>query len=290
MDVRRFTPGPALSALVRVFEVIEAPAEVERTLVPEPAVILAFRYAGASWLMGGRGACETPAAAVTGLRLRARRMRTAAGGGVVVAKLREATAGAFLDGPLHRLFEEMLPLSAVVPPLEAERTLGEVQTAPDDTERVGAVERFLLRRRGRRAWRPDPAVDAAVEAILGDPGGVRIAALAASLGLSIDGLERRFRRHVGASPKQLASIVRLRQAVVAATARPPLGALAAGAGYYDQAHLSRQFLARLGAAPGVFLSSAEYCLDEPAGAQTTGRGGERRRPRTSRDGRGPAPA
>jgi AraC-like DNA-binding protein len=266
VDASLLPPAPTLAPLVRTYEVLEAPAAIERTLVPEPAVIFAFRYAGASWLVEGRGARETPAAAVTGLRLRARRMRTAAGGGVVLAKLQAAAAGAFVDGPLHRLFGETRPLAALVPPLEVERTLREVRAGRGDAERVAAVERFLLRRLERRRWRPDPAVEAAVQAILADPGGVRIAALAASLGLSVDGLERRFRRGVGASPKQLASIVRLRQAVAAAAAGPPLGALAAEAGYYDQAHFSRQFLARLGAAPGAFLARAEYCLDEPAAA------------------------
>lgn len=256
-------PSPRLATLVRTLEIVEAAEEIERTLVPEASIILAFRFAGASWLVDGRGARETPAAAVTGLRLQARRMRTSAGGGVVLAKLRVDAAGAFLDAPLHRLFGGTHPLAEAVPPAEVDRALGEVRAARTDVARVAAVERFLLGRRVRRSWRPDPGLEAAVQAILADPGGVRVGALAAAVGLSVDGLERRFRRRVGASPKQLASILRLRQAVVAAAARPPLGALAVGAGYYDQAQLGRQFVARLGAAPGAFLARAEYCLDEP---------------------------
>lgn len=264
MKIVRRAPSPALAGLVRIHELVEAAGELERTLVPEPAVILAFRYAGAAWLAEGGGARRVPEAAVTGLHLRARRMRTAAGGGVVVTKLEAAAAGAFLDGPPALLSGEPLALEALVPPAEVDRALREVRAAGDAAGRVAAVERFLARRLARRAWRPDPGVEAAIRAILADPGGVRVAALAAALGLSVDGLERRFRRRVGASPKQLASIVRLRRAVAAAGARPALGALAAGAGYYDQAHLGRQFVARLGAAPGAFLRRAEYCLDGPA--------------------------
>jgi AraC-like DNA-binding protein len=264
--VSHHAPGPDLAPLIRTFEIVEADAEVERTLVPEPSIIVAFRWAGASWLVEGGLARAVPAAAVTGLRLAARRMRTAAGGGVVLAKLREASASAVLDGPLHRLFGATRPLGAAAPPLEVERALGELRAARTDAERVAAVERFVRRRLSRTAWRPDPAVAAAAQAILADPGGVRIAPLAAAVGLSVDGLERRFRQRVGASPKQLASIVRLREAVAAAAVRPSLGAVAAGAGYYDQAQLGRQFVARLGAAPGAFLSRAEYCLDAPAAA------------------------
>jgi methylphosphotriester-DNA--protein-cysteine methyltransferase len=266
VEVRVFEPGPALAPFVRSYEIVEAAGAVERTLVPESGITLGFRYAGASWLVEGRTARKTPDAAVTGLRLSARRMRTADGSGVLVAKLRAGSAPAFLEGSLHRLFGETRPLSVVAPRLEVERGLHDVRAAATDAERVAALERFLLRCAARRRVRPDPCVDEAVRAILADPGGVRVGPLAAALGLSVDGLERRFRRRVGASPKQLASIVRLREAVIGAAARPPLGALAAAVGYYDQAHLNRQFVAMLGAAPGAFLSRVEYCLDEPPAA------------------------
>jgi methylphosphotriester-DNA--protein-cysteine methyltransferase len=52
-------------------------------------------------------------------------------------------------------------------------------------------------------------VTAAVAAIRAARGSIRIGALAADLGAGLGQLERRFRRVVGASPKQLASIVRL---------------------------------------------------------------------------------
>lgn len=264
MDVHVFEPGPALAPFVRGYEIIESAVEVERTLIPDTGIIIGFRYAGASWLVEGLAATETPGASVTGLRLAARRMRTAAGSGIALAKLQTAGAAALLDGSLHRLFGQIRSLSAVIPQWEVERCAREVRLAASHAQRIAALEGFLLRRAARRRVRPDPGVDAVVRAILADPGGVRVGALAAAMGMSVDALERRFRRWVGASPKRLASIVRLRQAVKGAAAGPTLGALAATAGYYDQAHLNRQFVALLGAAPGAFLSRAEYCLDEPA--------------------------
>jgi AraC-like DNA-binding protein len=262
VELRVFEPGPVLAPFVRCYELVGSTRDVERTLIPEPGIIIGFRYAGASWLVEGRAARETPGAAVTGLRLGARRMRTAAGSGIVLAKLRPAGAAAFLEGSLHRLFGETRSLSTVVPRLEVERAAHEVRAAGTDADRVAALERFLLRCAARRGARADPCVDEAVRAIMADPGGVRVRPLAASLGLSVDGLERRFRRRVGASPKQLATIVRLRQAVRGAAEGPRLGALAVAAGYYDQAHLNRQFVALLGAAPGAFLSRVEYCMDD----------------------------
>jgi methylphosphotriester-DNA--protein-cysteine methyltransferase len=104
-------------------------------------------------------------------------------------------------------------------------------------------------------------VEATVRAILADPSAVRVAAQAAAQGLGVEALERRFRRAVGASPKQLAAIVRLRRAVALRAGAPTLGELALEAGYYDQAHFNRQFTAMLGAAPGAFLTRVEYCME-----------------------------
>jgi AraC-like DNA-binding protein len=262
MKVSHFAPGPALAPFVRGYEVVEADAEAERTLVPEAGLVIAFRHAGASWLVEEGALREVPAASVTGLRLTARRMRTAAGGSVVVAKLRETGAAPFLEGPLHRLFATTRPLEAAAPRGEVERTAAEVRGAAAVEDRVVAVERFLLRRASANpAWHPDPAVEATVRAILADPSAVRVAAQAAAQGLGVEALERRFRRAVGASPKQLAAIVRLRRAVALRAGAPTLGELALEAGYYDQAHFNRQFTAMLGAAPGAFLTRVEYCME-----------------------------
>jgi methylphosphotriester-DNA--protein-cysteine methyltransferase len=246
---------------VRAYEVVETSREAERTLVPETGLILAFRFAGRSWRLEAGAARETPAAAVTGLHRTARRMRTAAGGGVVLAKLREGRAAPFLEGPLHTLFGETRPLAERAPAAAVERALGEVRAASTDAERVDALERFLLRGAAARDLQPDDVVEAAVRAILTRPGAVRVRALAEELGLSVDALEKRFRRRVGASPKQLASIVRLRRALRAKDRAASLGELALEAGFYDQAHFGRQLAAQLGAAPGAFLSSVEYCME-----------------------------
>jgi methylphosphotriester-DNA--protein-cysteine methyltransferase len=261
VKVSHFAPGPALAPFVRAYEVVEASGEVERTLVPEASLVLGLRYAGSSWLVEGGSARVVPDAAVTGLRLTARRMRTSAGGGIVLVKFREAGAAPFLEGPLHRLLGETRPLDELVPPVEVERVAGDVRAAPSEAARVAAVGRFLLRCAALRTWRPDPAVEATVRLIRADPGSLRVKAQAAALGLSVDALEKRFRRVVGASPKQLASLLRLRRAVAAHPRTATLGQLAVLAGYYDQAHFNRQWIAALGAAPAAFLTGVEHCME-----------------------------
>jgi AraC-like DNA-binding protein len=64
---------------------------------------------------------------------------------------------------------------------------------------------------------------------------------------------------VGATPKQLASILRFRRAVALHRPRTSLGELALEAGYYDQAHFTHEFRSITRSSPGALLSSAEYC-------------------------------
>jgi AraC-like DNA-binding protein len=63
---------------------------------------------------------------------------------------------------------------------------------------------------------------------------------------------------VGASPKQLASIVRFRHAVRAYRPGLTLTQLAYDAGYFDQSHLIREFRAFTGLTPRDFLRSPYY--------------------------------
>lgn len=260
MQVHAFAPTEALAPFVRAFEIIEADGAMEKLLIPETGLILGFRYAGSSSLVEGATRLEVPDHVVTGLRATARRMVTAAGSGIVLAKFRDGAAGAFFDPPLHQLFGATLPLEELVDPRAVEAASAGIRAARSHRARVDALERFLLAQRAPRDWRADPVVGAALRAIRADPGALRVAPLAGDLGLSVDGLEKRFRRSVGASPKQVASILRLRRALGAHRPGTPLTRLALDAGYYDQAHFIRQVVAAVGVAPRAFLHAAEFCL------------------------------
>jgi transcriptional regulator GlxA family with amidase domain len=95
----------------------------------------------------------------------------------------------------------------------------------------------------------DPEVTGAVLRLAEDPA-TRIGLLAGSAAAARR-LERKFLEHVGVSPKQLARVFRLQQALRLWTAGEVAGLaqLAAAAGYADQAHLSREFAVLTGMPP-----------------------------------------
>ncbi len=260
MKVHRFEPHSSLAPFVRTFEVIETNDGAARTLMPETGLILSFRYSGSATLLEGQSERRVPDCAATGLRSTARRMRTSSEGGMVLVKFREGGATGLVDLPLHRLFGETVALDELVHPAQVRATLARVRDARSHPERVRALESFLLEQRARSEWAVDPLVEAALRAIEAAATSIRVGPLARELGLSLDAFEKRFRSRVGASPKQFASTLRLRRAVESHRHAATLTRVALEAGYYDQAHFVRQFVAATGIAPRRFLASTEYCL------------------------------
>jgi AraC-like DNA-binding protein len=64
---------------------------------------------------------------------------------------------------------------------------------------------------------------------------------------------------VGTSPKQLASLVRLRRVIDARHTGARWARLAIEAGYFDQSHFNREFRAITGESPRRFFQSDTFC-------------------------------
>jgi AraC-like DNA-binding protein len=83
--------------------------------------------------------------------------------------------------------------------------------------------------------------------------GTSVAAMAGRLGLSARQLHRRCLPVFGYGPLRLARVLRLRRAVDESRTGMPLAHVAAGCGYADQAHLSREMRALAGTTPTGLL-------------------------------------
>ncbi len=101
-----------------------------------------------------------------------------------------------------------------------------------------------------------PRVQAAVAALEGAPARP-IAGLAAELGISHGHLDREFARVVGLSPRVLARILRLRALIASIDVYGGVEwtALAAELGWFDQAHLIRDFRRFTGVTPGEYAAA-----------------------------------
>jgi AraC-like DNA-binding protein len=142
-----------------------------------------------------------------------------------------------------------------------------VLAAPDWAGRFAALEELLARRlRAGGASghggpsKVKPEVGYAWRRLLEARGAVSVAGLAAETGWSARHLGEQFRAETGLSPKAAARVIRFDRARRALLRRRgpgervALAALAADCGYFDQAHLARDFRDLAGCPPSVLLA------------------------------------
>jgi AraC-like DNA-binding protein len=167
--------------------------------------------------------------------------RMAAGTVVVGVRFRPAAGGPVLGVPLSELRDQRVDL--------AELWSGDARRLPETLDPDTALARMLdVAACLVAGGQTDPAVTRAVS-LLRDPR-ARTEDVAADLGLSPRQLRRRCHAAVGYGPKTLQRVLRFRRFVAridAVHAAPPSGrnpgdlaAIAAEAGYADQAHLTRE--------------------------------------------------
>ncbi|WP_327044847.1 helix-turn-helix domain-containing protein [Microbispora sp. NBC_01189] len=136
-----------------------------------------------------------------------------------------------------------------------ERLLG----APGWDDRFAALDAVLSRHTRPTPERP-PEVTRAWRRMLATGGRVTVSDLAREAGWSARHLNGRFREEIGLSPKEAARVVRfdrvrrLLQDAAASGRRLALADAAAGCGFYDQAHLAREFRSLAGCSPSRWLA------------------------------------
>jgi len=122
------------------------------------------------------------------------------------------------------------------------RLADELRDAADWDARFDVLERWLLRRLADGP-QVDPVVGRAFTLLTASQGRVRITSLCAELGVSPRHLTRRFGAQLGLAPKVVARQLRfaaVRRGLTAPGDRS-LAEIALAAGYFDQAHMSRDF-------------------------------------------------
>jgi AraC-like DNA-binding protein len=183
----------------------------------------------------------------------------------VAVRFKPGAAGIFLAQgqqqapPLHELADRRTDLGLLWGRSGADRLADALWAhGLDDAARLALLERHLLE---RLPGLPGitPLVAAALHAIDGSGGALRIEALADSLGVSRQHLAAQFRARVGLAPKMYARICRFRRATGALAAEPARSTapdwagLALDCGYFDQSHLIHDFQEFSGGAPESFL-------------------------------------
>jgi AraC-like DNA-binding protein len=155
-----------------------------------------------------------------------------------------------------------------------------LREAADWPARFAVLDQILASRLAARPAGPAVSPLASAEVgrvwsrLLAEGGRCAVSGLAADTGWSDRHLRARFRDETGLTPKAAARVIRfdrarrlLQHRASARIALPPLADLAADCGYYDQAHLAREFRELAGCPPSAWLAEEfRNVQDRPEGA------------------------
>jgi AraC-like DNA-binding protein len=145
----------------------------------------------------------------------------------------------FFRLPMNELTNQVVELGSFARTLEA-KLLSEAVHLPELKDKVAALQKALLGI--LRDTRSDFGLLRIAARIIESSGMVAVDDLAKKAGLSSRQLERRFLFEVGVGPKLLSRILRFQQVFRAVDANEPAWPkIAVDCGYYDQAHLIKDF-------------------------------------------------
>ena len=159
----------------------------------------------------------------------------------------------FLTAPAHEFTDTIVDLGSFSGAFERE-LLAACARAGTLDERVVAADAYLCGCLVKSEY--DLQLIKLATSIIDRRGVVSVDQLAASAGVSSRQLERRFLREIGIGPKLLARIVRFQQVFRAVEqCDSAWAAVAVECGYYDQAHLIRDFNQFAQQTPAVLFAS-----------------------------------
>jgi AraC-like DNA-binding protein len=223
--------------------------------VPFPGIPLILNL-GEPWQVEDPGGCgrKERDSFVAGLHTAAALVHGAGVASCIEFRLTPLGARRVLGVPMHELANLTVPLEELVP--EAPVLTGRLRETPSWATRFALVELFLARRLADSAA-PTPGVTWSWQRLLRTGGRIPISALAEELGWSPRRLIARFREQIGLAPKTAARVIRFDRAVsgIRTSGAQGLAELALDCGYFDQAHLNRDFRELAGTTPTAFAAS-----------------------------------
>jgi AraC-like DNA-binding protein len=247
MKYREFLPGPEFAAVVERFWLLEGAAAAD-AIIPDGRIELIVHYSGTCWRHRPQDLpIRQPSLLLVGQMIEPVVLAPEGRSGIAAIRLKPAGARAVLGFAASEIAGRFIELDAVFP---SARTLtDQLGSARDDLARIRTLEAWL-----RRVVRTTPKrhVEAVVAAIVQTGGRTSIDRIAAHIGLGVRQIERQFDDDVGLGPKTFARIVRLQAALRCIREGRALSDVALACGYYDQAHMGRDFRQLAAMSPAVW--------------------------------------
>jgi AraC-like DNA-binding protein len=170
----------------------------------------------------------------------------------------------FVGIPAHELRNRWIPVDAVW-----RRSLDRIRNRVGDLGSTAEILRVVeAELRSHLAGAPPRGLDLVLHTgrrLATAHGAVGVGALADESGVSGNHLTTQFKSHVGVTPKRMARIYRFARLILSVDVRRPVdwAEFAHASGFFDQAHLSREFKDFTGHTPTEYLALRRRLPAEP---------------------------
>jgi AraC-like DNA-binding protein len=266
-DYTEQAPPPRLASLVECVWTsrasLPAGAAFETRVLPDGCMDVLFDLRDAR---GTGGSVDGPRSYVVGAMRTPLHVRMAGSVDLLGIRFRPGGATPFVPAPVGELADRSVGLDALWGAGAAAEMEERLHAAPIAARPRLAMEMLTARLRPDRA--PDARVLHASGMIERSGGRVPVEELCRAVGLTRRHLERIFLDSVGLPPKTACRVARVQAALRVVRARPavPWSRLALDCGWYDQAHMSRDFREIAGASPGAYRRDVASVQDAAAPA------------------------
>ncbi|RYG54200.1 MAG: AraC family transcriptional regulator, partial [Chitinophagaceae bacterium] len=210
--VKIFEPDSCLRPFIKSFVFVESNTRMSSRLLPGTSLVAAIRLRGnVRFKTQDDSYTSIPMFSISGLRSSYRMAEYASDSSNILVEFWEGGAAAFLDLPLHELFESNIPLDGFFRPSGLTRLQDQLEAHETVAMKVWLVQEFLISK--LHAPKTDILITNAVEKIKSSNGLLSVKQLAENLHISLDPFEKRFRKIIGATPKQFSDIIRMKSLI-----------------------------------------------------------------------------
>lgn len=256
MQIAEYIPTEQLRPYIKAYKIIESRYGTTNKVLPTTSFAMSFRFKGQISYLNDTNKTALQFATLAGLQKSTRLINYDADTSAIIVIFKETGLSAFFRQPLHELFGQSISLDNFFSTSEILILQEQLTNCKSNLERIAVLEQFLLSKLIH--FSTDKLISAAISKINAVNGNVRIKKLAKEFFISQDAFEKRFRKTIGATPKQFSHIVKMTTAITQHKSVPSFLDMAFENGYYDQPHFNKDFKIFTGQTPTDFFRSTAY--------------------------------
>jgi len=265
MNYQTFQPHPDLASLISCYWTLEVPAEGEakrQRIIPDGCIEMAFilgddikRYISQDEFI------LQPRAMVLGQTVDPFFIEPLGQVNTFAIRFYPYGFANFVKIPIKNLVNKETPLAQLFEWHAIKALEQSIIQARDSQNRIEIIEQFLLNKLNNKDT-IDHIVKQTVDALISSNGTKQIHAILKKDLTKRRQLERKFKKQIGVSPKQLGKVIRLQTAIkmLLNQESDSLTAIAYQTEYYDQAHFIKDFKEFTGINPKEFLGHENMTL------------------------------